>query len=433
LVDYTGLEQRLFDELRNEVYDRAPHAEGDQVLRFNPAGRADPRHYPRDWNRTFELPRDQPRAGVLLLHGLTDSPYSLRVLANTLHEHGAWVVGLRIPGHGTAPAGLVDIDWRDYAAAVRIGARHIDENVPDSPFYMVGYSNGAALAVEYALAALEDPALPAADGLVLLSPAIGISRAAVLAVWQARLAHLPGLGTLAWNSILPEYDPFKYQSFAVNAGEQMYQLTREIASRIEGLNDGPGLAGFPPVLAFQSLTDATVIPRALVDTLMRNLQGDGHELVLFDVNRTSVVKPFLLAGKAQLRADLIADDSLPFTFTLITNVDEQSHEVMARRVGPRSTTSSDQPLGLRWPRDVYSLTHVALPFPPDDPLYGYRPEAGSADPHLGQLGLRGEKGVLIVSPGDLQRLRANPFFPYLEKRMLEHFQMADGQMADRPD
>jgi hypothetical protein len=224
--------------------------------------------------------------------------------------------------------------------------------------------------------------------------------------------------------LLPEYDPFKYQSFAVNAGEQMYQLTREIAARIDRLKQGPGLAGFPPVLAFQSLTDATVIPRALVDTLMRNLEGDGHELVLFDVNRESEIKPFLVAGKEQLRDDLVADADLPFTFTLITNLNEQSRDAVARRVAPRSSTPSSNPLNLEWPKDTYSLTHVAMPFSPDDPLYGYSPVAGSTGLHLGRLALRGEKGVLIVSAGEQLRLRANPFFPYLEKRMLAHFKLA---------
>jgi predicted Zn-dependent protease len=88
---------------------------------------ADPNRYGRNWSRTFEHPVDKPRAGVPLLHGLTDSPYSVQTLAGILHRHGAWVVGLRIPGHGTAPAGLTKIKWQDYAAAVRIGAKHVAE------------------------------------------------------------------------------------------------------------------------------------------------------------------------------------------------------------------------------------------------------------------------------------------------------------------
>ena len=91
----------------------------------------------------------------------------------------------------------------------------------------VGYSNGAALGVNYALSSLEDASLPAIKGLVLISPAIGITKLAALAVWQERLGHLLGLEKLAWNSILPEYDPYQYRSFALNAGKQTHFLTRE--------------------------------------------------------------------------------------------------------------------------------------------------------------------------------------------------------------
>ncbi len=74
-----------------------------------------------------------------------------------------------------------------------------------------------------------------------------------------------------------------------------------------------------------------MIPEALVDTLMRKLAGDGHELVLFDVNRVTDARPFRRPGKGKLRDTLLSDNSLPFTFTLVTNSDRQSHEVVARQ------------------------------------------------------------------------------------------------------
>lgn len=44
--------------------------------------------------------------------------------------------------------------------------------------------------------------------------------------------------------------------------------------------------------------------------------------------------------------------------------------------------------GLSWPEDIYSLAHVALPFPADDPLYGGHPPEKSPGLHLGELTLR---------------------------------------------
>jgi len=76
------------------------------------------------------------------------------------------------------------------------------------------------------------------------------------------------------------------------------------------------------------------------------------------------------------------------------------------------------PLGLAWPGGVVSLSHVALPFLPDDPLYGRGPPSSDDRVFLGDMALRGERGVSI-SEDWLLRQRHNPFYPYLEGRVLE--------------
>ncbi len=180
------------------------------------------------------------------------------------------------------------------------------------------------------------------------------------------------------------------------------------------------------MLAFQSLIDATVIPSALVNRLMRRLAPEGHELVLFDVNRVADVDPFVRTVKERLRDELMADAGLPFTLTLITNVDEQSREIMAWRKAPFGATVTESPLGLAWPQGIYSLSHVALPFPPDDALYGYAAPSGPGL-HLGRLEPRGERGLLVVSADQMLRLRSNPFLPYVEQRMLDFFDLVDSK------
>ena len=131
------------------------------------------------------------------------------------------------------------------AAAVKLAVAHVRQKVGDRPVYIFGYSNGGALAVLYALSALEDTTLPAVDKLILMSPQIAITKAAALATWQARLGRLLGLKKMAWNSILPEYDPFKYKSFAINAGNQSYLLTLEVQARITSARR-VGQAGWIP-------------------------------------------------------------------------------------------------------------------------------------------------------------------------------------------
>ena len=78
------------------------------------------RSYYANWNRSFELETAASRGGVLLLHGMSDSPYSLRTLGETLNQRGYWVIGLRLPGHGTAPSGLKTVRWQDMSAAVHL-------------------------------------------------------------------------------------------------------------------------------------------------------------------------------------------------------------------------------------------------------------------------------------------------------------------------
>jgi alpha-beta hydrolase superfamily lysophospholipase len=423
-VGYLALEKRLFDQLNERVYDRIKPEDRRRINRYHRGSLSDPNRWSPNWNRTFELAASPPAAGVLLLHGMSDSPYSLRSLGQRLHAAGAWVVGLRLPGHGTAPSGLVRMRWEDMAVAVRLAMHHLRDQLGKRPLYIVGYSNGGTLAVHYALAALEDPTLPKVNGLILISPAIGVTPIAALARWQARVGRLLSLGKLAWNSILPEYDPFKYGSFAVNAGDQTYRLTGEIQSHLKTLGAAGKLKAFPPVLTFQSLVDATVSTEAVVQELFERLPAGGHELVLFDINRVLEIKRVLKRDPKTVAKALLDNTGLLFTVGFVTNKNEEVRDIVLLQKNPGDSGITEIPLGLTWPRGLYSLSHVALPFPPDDPLYGDTDPGNSPGIHLGSVALRGERGVLQISATDMLRLRWNPFYPYIEKRLLEFLHLA---------
>ena len=418
-TDYLALEERLFRQLDELVYAKIPNDQHQEINRYNRGSMSDPERWSTNWNHSFTLNADSPRAAVLLLHGMSDSPYSLRHLGERLRAAGANVLGLRMPGHGTAPSGLVDITWQDMAAAVRVAMRHLAQQNEGLPIYVVGYSTGAALAVHYALATLDNAALPPIERIVVLSPAIGVTRVAVLAVWQARLGRLLGLEKLAWNVILPEYDPYKYGSFAVNAGNIVYQLTHEIQQRLTALGEADKLKGVPPILAFSSVVDATVSTPALVSNLFQQLPDGGHELVLFATNRRSEIEPIMKWDPAAVVQALQANPDPTFTLSVVIRENQQSPKVILRSQRPGEHAPTDTDIGLSWPRDIYSLAHVALPFPPEDPLYGGRPEGKNPGLHLGDLALRGERGVLQISAAEMLRLRWNPFYPYVEGRVLE--------------
>ena len=422
--EYISIERRLFDQLDQRVYARIEPEERSLINRYHRGSLSDPDRWSPNWNRTFELPEKTPKAGILLLHGMSDSPYSLRSLGQRLNREGAWVVGLRLPGHGTVPSGLVGIKWQDMAAAVRLAMHHLKEKVGRRPLCIVGYSNGGALAVHYAMSALEDNTLPPVEGMVLISPAIGVTPLAAFAVWQDRLGRLLGLQKLGWTDIQPEYDPFKYGSFAVNAGDQVYRLTAEIQSKINKTGPTKAPGRFPQVLAFQSAADATVSSRALIDGLFGKLPGDGHELVIFDINRLSEIEQVLGQDPAESIEAGLRDIDLNFTLSLVTNNSKKSRRAVVRRKRPGETETEEISTGLVWPKGLYSLSHVALPFPPDDPLYGGPEGEKSPGIQLGNLMLRGERGVLQIPASAILRLRWNPFYPYMERRLLEFLRLA---------
>jgi len=424
LADYLSLETRLFDQLDREVHEHVPDPQRTAINRYARGSLADPVRWTPNWNRTFELrPDAQPKCAVLLLHGMSDSPYSLRSLGQRLTEEGAYVLGLRMPGHGTAPTGLVDLTPADMQRAVRIGMQHAAAESNGMPIFVIGYSTGAALAVLYALESLEDASLPAIDGMVLLSPAIGVDPIASLAVWQARLGHLLGLDKVAWNTIQPEYDPFKYGSFPVNAGDVVYRLTTQIKARIDAATAAGSLTRLPPILAFSSVVDATVSTSALVRGLFGRLPQGGHELVLFDVNRAAAVQSILANDPAAAIEALRQTPGRSFTLDVITNASPETMAAVLRSSPPGRVSFVETDIGSRWPEDVYSLSHVALPFPKDDPLYGGAPR-GDNLLRLGNVALRGERGALLVSATDMLRQRWNPFHAYMVRRMLAFLQSA---------
>ena len=421
LGDYLAMEDRLFEELQEEVLERVTPTVGLRWSRYAPEGPNNPVHLPQNWNRTYELVPDEIRGAVLLLHGLTDSPYSLRHVGEIFREGGFYVLGLRAPGHGTIPAALATANWRDWMAATRMGARHVAEQARGcGPFFVVGYSSGGALAVKYAVEAVESTELPLPDRLILLSPAIGVTPFSTVATWHKALSWLPYFEKFKWDSIEPEYDPFKYVSFPKNAGAQIHELTKALQKQISQLHRNGRINELPPILTFQSLVDTTVLTDAIVDRLYAKLESHEHELVLFDVNRVAPLQYFLVSDNRTLLDRLDESDHLSYTLTLVTNVNEETQEVMAKTQPPGASQDTVVELGLSWPSNVYSLSHIAIPFPEDDANYGGR--MGEADRfamHLGAMEPRGERNMLRMSLSGLMRLRYNPFYGYLEQRLRE--------------
>ena len=345
---YLTLESRLFERLERRMAE-----EGRQtgpLGRFNPDSPTCPRRFEPDGNRTFQIappPEVEPRGAALLLHGLSDSPYSVRSVGELLAGEGFQAIGMRLPGHGTLPAALRDVSFKDWRAATRIGALEAAGRAAGSgKLILVGYSNGAALALDYTLNALDDPELPVPDTLIFLSPAFAVTRLAGLARFQRFMSELPGLDKLAYNSTLPEYDPYKYNSFPIQAAEQIYRLTNRLEQGLARLKDSGRIGELPPALTLQSAVDATVPPISSLTRLYGRLEEGGSQIVLFDVNRLAQIESLLAPHVDELFDEVRERRTRPFDITVVTNVRADSREVLARTWPAGSTTADEQILDM---------------------------------------------------------------------------------------
>jgi alpha-beta hydrolase superfamily lysophospholipase len=416
LQDYLAREDALFEEMKNQVNSQVESTSVTLFSRYRSGGPQDPETQKPDWNRTFELVPEHVRGGVLLLHGLTDSPYSLRRIGELFAASGFYVLGLRLPGHGTIPGALTGVSWTDWVAASRIGARHVRTRIGAGlPFVMAGYSNGGGLSLD----ALSDSDLPLPDSLVLFSPEIGIAQAAAISNIGKVLTQLPYFGQFRWLSIEPEYDPYKYNSFPKDATEQAWNVTKDVQKGLAEARASGRMTRFPRVLTFLSWTDSTVDTSATVQHLFDQLENERSELVIFDVNRFDTFAGFIPATVDTPLDRLESSGDLNYRLTVVSNVTSNSRSVAAHSRAAHSTETESTPSNLEWPQNVYSLSHVAIPFAPDDPIYGDGSVVSEAyhGLRLGALQPRGETSVLTVSLSQAMRLRHNPFFAYVEQRI----------------
>ncbi len=417
---YLRNEEKIFKDVRREVVDRIDPETAVPANRYWSGAPIYPGRFEQDFNRSYLLePEGTPKGAVVLLHGLTDSPYSLRHVGRLYRDKGFVVVAIRLPAHGTVPAALTDVEWEDWDAATRLAVREARRRVgADRPLHIVGFSNGGALAMKYALDALESEKLPRPDELILISPMIGITSFARFAGLAALPALLPSFAKAAWLGLLPEFNPFKYNSFPVNGARQSHRLTTALQERTARAGREGRLAGLPPVLTFQSVVDFTVSTPAVISGLYAHLPANGSELVLFDLNRAAAISPLLRNAAETVLSRILPAPPRPYRTVVISNTSPDVYDVSERVTEAGATAEVVRPLDLAFPPGIFSLSHVALPFPMFDSLYGLKPdEKEFFGIHLGAIAPRGERGVLIVNLDALVRVSSNPFYPYMMERI----------------
>ena len=92
------------------------------------------------------------------------------------------------------------------------------------------------------------------------------------------------------------------------------------------------------MLAFISTVDSTVHVDAVVDALLEHLEPNGHELVLFDINRSARCSR-CSSGIRAVDRTAARDETRPFALTVITNVIRRP--CRSRRCAPRRVPAAD--------------------------------------------------------------------------------------------
>lgn len=418
--DYIERENQIFNDVRKNVTDKIHPPAGTEGNRYFAKSPVYPPHFAHDWNRSYILEPKGKAVGVaVLLHGLTDAPYTLRHIAKHYTDRGFVSIGLRIPGHGTVPGALADVEWETWLAAVRLAMREAqNRSTPSLPIHLVGFSNGGALAVKYTLDSLQIPSLYRPSQLVLISPMIGVIPLARF----AGLAQIPALsdsGRAAWLNVTPEYNPFKYNSMHINVPQQSHRLSSALQGQVASLSDKER-EQMPPVLTFQSVEDTTVSTVAVISNLYAYLPKNGSELVLFIINRSPAYGPVVQSALSLLTNQILPAPPRKYSVTLISNQPGIDDRATLATISAGETEERSGDLKVHFPSSFLSLPHFAVPTPVYDPLYGLEPRKGTEKDYGVNLGLIAagvKQESQLVNPDLLFRLGSNPFFPYMLERI----------------
>ena len=211
-----------------------------------------------DGNSPFELkpPASCPQGekkpykrGILLTHGLTDSPYLMRYLGTFFQENCFRVMAILLPGHGTRPGDLLEVTWQEWAKAEAYGTNALA--LEADQVYLAGFSTGGALSIYQSL---QDERV---RGIFLFSPAVGITPLAFVATYHNIYSWAAPYGK--WLDVMKDEDPFKYESFPKNAVDQIDLLIKAVAARLNGKEVKI------PVFVAASNDDSTVHVSATLD------------------------------------------------------------------------------------------------------------------------------------------------------------------------
>jgi carboxylesterase len=205
------------------------------------------------------------RIGVLLSHGFTGSPASMKPWGEHLAEQGYAVSVPRLPGHGTRWQDMNNTTWADWSNEV--ARAYADLRARVDVVVVGGLSMGGALALRTAADH------PDVAGLMLVNPAVNSVRKDVklLPVLKHVVPSMPGIA----NDIKkPGVEEHGYTRTPLKAADSMFSGYKTLRGDLGRITC--------PVLLFHSTEDHVVDPSSARIILAGVSSTDTQERMLTD-------------------------------------------------------------------------------------------------------------------------------------------------------
>jgi carboxylesterase len=198
--------------------------------------------------------------GVLMIHGFTGSPASMRPIGEWLAGNGLSVEGVRLPGHGTDVEDLRTRRWTEWVDEAARGLETLTARCRTVVAF--GQSMGASVALALAASRPAD-----VDGLALANPYVSDARHAVIPLGRLVLRDVRGVAN---DIALPGVDENADERMPVAAVAEMAAMLRVVRSALPTIRQ--------PVVVFRSGVDH-VIRRSNARKLLDRIGSQRTELV----------------------------------------------------------------------------------------------------------------------------------------------------------
>ena len=331
----------------------------------------------------FELARPNADSVVLLIHGLTDSPFLFHDMAHEFFQNGLDVRTLLLPGHGTAPSALIETNERKWRQATRYAIRQALKDY--KRVYLGGFSTGGTLIWDQLnTGTWSQTELAKIAGLMMWAPA---SKAKSDMAWVAK--YVDYLPFVDWLNKGADIDFAKYESFPFNAAAQVHTLMSRVNGNSKSLTRIPDI----PLLVVASEVDQTIETKTTLSLMRQWHNAPGRMSQSLDT--------LIFYGNEAVVAQL--PDSLAVL-----------------RPACQNQQLCDK---------VIDISHNAALNAPTNPHYGYQGNYKYCEHHIGSDAFSACKTMAVVPTGEIsgrnldkygvmRRLTFNPYFDHMREQVL---------------